>query len=415
MRKSTQKMAGALGLAVALLALSGCAGETEGGGTEGGGNAASGDVVKLGVITSVGSGGSNYPDIEVGAKAAVKAINASGGINGKNIEMVFCNTRGEANQAMACAREVDEAGVVATVGSIDIFRPQSFPIIEAAGIPDIGSTSTGAEIDFASPMSFPLHGGNFGSYTALPYAFKEAGAKSMVSASIDLPIGTLQLGFADKVGEEIGLDVKPMIKIPAQGITDYSPYVQQIIDSKADAAIVALGPAPLQAFIKAADSLGLEATLAATAFTFGQSEADGVGALADKMLVTAPFPSVDDRENKGIAEYHKQLDDAGAEDSVATRRYAGLNAWLAMHAAAEVAKTIDGDITRESMIKALESTTDLDLFGLITYSPSTLGDDASDNGFARFPAEPYYAMTFESPKMIDAGQPVIEDPLAVVR
>lgn len=408
MKTETRKRTwGALAAVGTLLAVAGCAAGPAAGGAEG--------TVKFGVVTAVGSGGSNYPDIEGGAKAAVEAINKDGGINGKNVEMVFCNTRGEANQAMACAREMDEKGVVATVGRIDIFAPQSFPILEAAGIPDIGTVSTGAEIDFQSPMSFPLHGGNFGAYTSLPHAFKADGDKSMVVASIDLPIGITQGQYAEKVGKGIGLDVKPMIKIPSQGVTDYSPYVQQIADSGADSAIVALGPAPFQAFVKAADGLGLKARIAGTAFTFGQSEAAGVGELANNMLVSAPFPSVDDRGNPGIAEYHRQLDEAGVEDSESMRRFAGLNAWLAMHAAAKVARTIEGEITRESMVKALRGTTDLDLFGLITYSPATLDTDLAKNAFARFPKEPYHALTFKSPTMVDAGLGVIEDPLELVR
>lgn len=416
MRIKKSRVGAAIALASALFLVAGCASESGSVSPPSGDNGGSGtEPVKIGVITAVGSPVTNYPDIEAGGKAAVEAINAAGGINGAPLEMILCNTRGEANQAMNCARELDAEGVVATAGSIDIFRPQSFPILEAAGIPDIGSVSTGAEIDFLSPMSFPLHGGNFGAYTALPYAYKAAGATSMVSASIDLPIGILQLGFGDQVGEEIGLDVKPMIKVPAQGVTDYSPYVQQIIDSGADAATVALGPAQLQSFIKAADALGLDAILGATAFTMGQSEADGVGDLANTMLVTAPLPSVDERDIPGIAEYHKQLDAAGIEDNEALRRLAGLNTWLAVHAAAEVAKTIDGPVTRESMVEALQSTSGLDLFGLITYNPSTLATDTAGNAFPRFPAEPYHALTFESPKMVDADQPIIEDPLSVVR
>ena len=226
------KRRGYAAAAIAVLAITSLVACAGGGESEESGAAGSAEPIKLGVMTAVGSPVTNYPDIEVAAQAAAASINKAGGVNGADVEIVFCNTRGEANQAIACARELDEEGVVATVGRVDIFAAQSFPVLEAAGIPDIGTVSTGAEIDFTSPMSFPLHGGNFGAYTALPYAFQEDGDSSMVVATIDLPVGTVQGEYAETVAEDIGLDVKPMIKIPAQGVTDYSPYVQQVAGAR---------------------------------------------------------------------------------------------------------------------------------------------------------------------------------------
>jgi ABC-type branched-subunit amino acid transport system substrate-binding protein len=314
---------------------------------------------------------------------------------------------------VACARQADQEGVDAVVGRVDVFSTQTLPVLEKAKIPDIGNVSAGAEVDYTSPDTFPLHAGNFGAYGAIPYAEKAAGAKKYVFASIDLPIGIRQGEYAEKVAQNIGLEVAPMIKIPAQGVTDYTPYAQQIKDSGAEAATVALGPAGFQAFVKAADAVGLTARLSGTAFTFGQSEGAGVGALANRMWVTAPFPSTDDRSVAAIAQYHKELDAFGTENSPAMRRLAGLNAWLSAHAAMRVAATIQGDVTRDSMTTALQKTTGMDLYGLVTFSPSELA--GLQGTFARFPKTDYHTLTFDSPTMKDAGQAPIPDPLQTVR
>jgi ABC-type branched-subunit amino acid transport system substrate-binding protein len=403
----TRSRLGALavvGAATALLATA-CAG--------GGSTSSGGDVLKLGVITAVGSSLTNYPDVEAGVRAAVDNVNKAGGVNGKQVEVFFCNTRGEVNQAVACARQADQEGVDAVVGRVDVFSTQTLPVLEKAKIPDIGNVSAGAEVDYTSPDTFPLHAGNFGAYGAIPYAEKAAGAKKYVFASIDLPIGIRQGEYAEKVAQNIGLEVAPMIKIPAQGVTDYTPYAQQIKDSGAEAATVALGPAGFQAFVKAADAVGLTARLSGTAFTFGQSEGAGVGALANRMWVTAPFPSTDDRSVAAIAQYHKELDAFGTENSPAMRRLAGLNAWLSAHAAMRVAATIQGDVTRDSMTTALQKTTGMDLYGLVTFSPSELA--GLQGTFARFPKTDYHTLTFDSPTMKDAGQAPIPDPLQTVR
>ncbi|OLT16167.1 hypothetical protein BJF78_14840 [Pseudonocardia sp. CNS-139] len=395
----------AAALAAAAVVAAGCA--------AGGGDVGQGGSLKLGVITSVGSSLTNYPDVEAGARAAVEAVNRAGGVHGQPVELLFCNTRGEVNQAVACAREADAEDVDAVVGRVDVFSTQTLPVLEKAGIPDVGNVSTGSEVDYTSPDTFPLNAGTFGAFATLPYGHKADGATRYVFATIDLPIGIRQGEVASLVARNIGLDVVPLIKIPAQGVTDYAPYAQQIKDSGADAATVALGPAGLQAFVKAADAVGLTARISGTAFTFGQSEAAGVGMLADRMLVAAPYPSTDDRSVPGIAAYHQELDAAGVENTPAVRRLAGLNAWLSVYAAVEVARTVPSDITRQSMTAALESTSGLDLHGLATFSPAAL--TGQGDAFARFPKTDYHVLRFDSPTMVDAGQELVPDPLQSVR
>ncbi|WP_230314100.1 ABC transporter substrate-binding protein [Nakamurella alba] len=391
----------------------GSSADTSGSTSSGGGGGDGG--IHFQVTAAVGSSLTNYPDVEAGANAAVAAINKAGGVNGKQITMTFCNTRGDVNQAMACARQADTDGADAVLGRVDIYSPQTLPIIEAAKIPDIGSVSTGADLDYVSPITFPLAPGTFGAYAASPQAFKDGGAKSMVVVTVDLGIGIKQAEVTGAVGEAIGLEVKPMIKVPTQGVTDFTPFAQQVKDSGADAVLIQLGPTGGQAFVKAADAIGLQAQLGGTAFSLGQSEGAGLGALASRLMVTSPYPSTDDLSVDGIARYNKELDDNGVAKDPALRRLAGLNAWLSVYAAAEVAKTIQGDVTKESMLEALGKAKDIDLFDLVTFSPADLGTDVDADAYPRFPKVPYHALTFDGAVMKDAGQPEIPDPFGPIR
>lgn len=371
--------------------------------------------IKFQVTAAVGSSLTNYPDVEAGAHAAVEAINKAGGVNGRQIDFVFCNTRGDVNQATACARQAVENGADASLGRVDIFSAQTVPITEAAKIPDIGSVSTGADLDFSSLYTFPIAPGTYGAYTATPHAFRAAGKKSMVVVTVDLAIGIKQAEIAADVGEKVGLTAKPMIKVPTQGVTDYTPYAQQLKESGAEAVLVQLGPTGTGAFVKAANAIGVDAQIATTAFSVGQSEAASLGDLSSRVLVTAPYPSTDDVEVAGIAQYHKELDASGVAKDPALRRLAGLNAWLSVHAAAKVAEGIEGDVTRESMYQALQNAKDIDLFGLATFSPGELPTDNTGNAYPRFPKVPYHVLTFEGTTMMDAGLGLIPDPFAVVR
>src|SRR5438034_9826610 len=84
--------------------------------------------VKIFVIAPVATPIQNYPDAQAGAEAAAQAINKAGGIKGRQIEIGFCNTQSNVNQAVACARQAVEASAVAVVGHVDTFSALSIPI-----------------------------------------------------------------------------------------------------------------------------------------------------------------------------------------------------------------------------------------------------------------------------------------------
>jgi branched-chain amino acid transport system substrate-binding protein len=396
-------------LALALACTSGCAG----GGT---GGAASGDpgTLTIRTIAAEGTGLTNYPDVDAGAKAAVQAINAAGGVNGKQIAYSFCNTQGEANQAMACARTAAEDGVDAVVGNVDIYTTQSTPILEKAGIPSIGPVPT-AEIDYRSPASYPLHAGNYGAFAAGPAAFQASGKKRMAIVRLDFASTAATADMVERVAQAIGMESAGQIVVPAQGVTDYAPYAQQIKDRGADAALVLLGPQGLQGVYKAAAALGVTAQLAGTVFSFGESEAQAIGPSADGIWVFSPYGSPGDTAQPGIARFNAELDASGvAPNDVALRRSAGLNAWLAVHAAADVARTIQGDITAESMTAALGRVEGVDVEGVLKWDPVTLGT-AAEGAFPRFPATSFNVLTFESGRMVPTGMAPVSDPLAPIR
>lgn len=370
-------------------------------------------AIQLRAIAAVGSGLTNYPDVEAGAKAAVKSINDDGGVGGRKIELSFCNTRGEANEAVKCSREAVKDGVAAVVGRVDIFSPQSTPVLEKAGVPLIGNLQTTGDADAVSPVSYPLNSGNYGSFTATPYAFKQAGRKKMAIVMIDLASGLQQAKVVEQVAKNVGMESVGVIKVPAQGVTDFSPYAQQIKDRGADSAFVALGPQAGQALFKAVDALGIDVQIAGTVFSYGESEGRAMGKAAEGIWAISPFPSLHDTDNPGIKRFNEELDAAGIEDDLVLRRAAGLNAWLAVYAAAEAAKKIDGDVDAESMTAALKQTKDVDLHGLATWSPADLGTDGS---FPRLSPSNYEVLEFAADGKLDnSDQKSIPDPLQTVR
>jgi ABC-type branched-subunit amino acid transport system substrate-binding protein len=418
---SSRKVVALCVAGVAAFGVTGCGGddaETEGGGgssttgttaTKG----ATGTPVKLMTITAVGSPLTNYPDIEAAAKAATKAINDAGGINGRPIEQLFCNTKGDVNGATKCAREAVKEKVAAAVGDLDIFASVAFPVLEKAKIPVIGQHPAGAENDFKSDYSWPLQGGNGASYSAFAYAAAKQGKKRFLVLTIDLPIAATQNAWAEAGAKDAGLEVLPQVKIPAQGVTDFTPFVQQAKSRNADAILIVQGNAGTQGVLKAAEAVGLDAMFGQSITSFGESEAEAVKGISSKVFVGSPYPSINDDSVPGIKKWQEGLDAAGIGDDPVLRRTAGLNTWLAYHAVAEVGKSIEGDITAESLVEALKSTDGpIDLDGLVSWEPSKSGTFGK---LAHFPVHDFYVQTFKDGKIVDSGAGQIPDPLAPSR
>src|SRR5215207_9079780 len=73
------------------------------------------EPLKLGLMTVFESPIVSLEDQALALEASAEAFNARGGANGACIEVTTCDDGANLDQAVACAREVDEAGVVATV------------------------------------------------------------------------------------------------------------------------------------------------------------------------------------------------------------------------------------------------------------------------------------------------------------
>lgn len=98
-------------------------------------------------------GGLSFPYPAVGAKAAAAALNKKGGIDGHPVQIDVCDNQANPNQSVVCGRKAKSDGDIAVIGSADFGAPEMLPVLQAEGIPYIGSeAATPAEL--SSPDSF---------------------------------------------------------------------------------------------------------------------------------------------------------------------------------------------------------------------------------------------------------------------
>lgn len=138
-------MALAFTLAVGLLA--GCASNDDGG--TNGGDAAGGETVKIGVNYELSGGVATYGQSSVaGIELAIKEINAAGGVNGKQVELVKYDTKSEPAEATTLANKLMSQDKVLTIlgpATSGSFKA-TIPVAMQNGVPVISGSATADDV-----------------------------------------------------------------------------------------------------------------------------------------------------------------------------------------------------------------------------------------------------------------------------
>jgi ABC-type branched-subunit amino acid transport system substrate-binding protein len=287
------------------------------------------------------------PELEAAVKARVATVNAAGGINGRQIDLITCDDTGDANAAAACARKAVDENVVAVIGSFTLFGTGVQPILTEAKIPYIGGLpSNPAEL--TSPVAYPLEGGN-SNFAADGQAMANAGCKK---AGILFSTGNASAAdavtFATKGVEAGGGTVAKSLGI-ADNVPDLSAPVATLQNAGAEcimmltvlggAAIGAVRQSSQPTMLVSADSQVMPPDLVkngAAPFLTAQS------AYSADAKTTPVF----------FAEMNAQ------SPPVPTTRAAEV-AWGGADAFVQVATAIKGDVTAASVTEQFNKTTDL--------------------------------------------------------
>ena len=145
-----------------------------------------GDTIKIGTLGPYSGDNAMYGEgAKNGMELAVEEINNNGGIDGKKIELVSYDTKGDATEAVnAYSRLRDQDGVVAVVGPV--LSGEALAIKDMAkedNMPILTPTGTANDITIDAPNSFRVcyldaYQGNAAANFAVGTADKELGAKT---------------------------------------------------------------------------------------------------------------------------------------------------------------------------------------------------------------------------------------------
>lgn len=206
-----------------------------------GGSGASGDTIKIGLATPLtGASAQDGQAIQNGVNLAVKQINDAGGIDGKKVEVVAEDDKGDSSEAATVANKlVQDDGIVAIVGHFNSSCTlAAAPIYNQTGIVSISPGSSSEAVSEAGDYTFRTITTDAvqGKYLA-EWCVNELGYKKVAILYENDDYG---LGLANVAERETtALGAETLVKEAYEvNQTDYSTVLTKVAASKADVLII---------------------------------------------------------------------------------------------------------------------------------------------------------------------------------
>ena len=329
-----------------------CGGDNDGGGSGGGG----GEIV-VGHISTL-SGGIPFVEVPKGAKAYFDKVNAEGGIDGHKVKFQSFDDKGDPGEAAQLARKlVLQENAVAMVGNTsltDCDTNRAYYESQKIGVIGLGPQPS----CYSQPNWTPINSGPYVSnQILLKFAYDELGAQNVClvgqNEPTSIPSWKLQIAdFEKESGQKLAL--VSFANDPTQNPT---PHVVKAKSAGCDALILHTVPPNFVAFVKAAKSVGLNASILCLGSAYDESVPESLGklaepgALGDKskgLFVSAEFApwTTDD---PALTEMKSGLDAAGVP-----LNFWSQGGWLTAEMFVNGVKgKLDGDVSRDSVLEAL--------------------------------------------------------------
>lgn len=333
--------------AAAGLLLSGCS--SNDGDAGGSGDA---DPIKIGAVSSI-TGPAPFPDVPGAAQAVFDRVNEEGGIGGRPIEFISEDDGADPAKAGQSARRlVEEDGVVAMVGGASMVDCSANAALYAQR--DVLSVmGTGIEPScFESKNIAPVNAGTFNGYESLLYFAKDQlGAEKICPVILKSEALTEPyLELLDRWQDDTGTKFAHIDTSVNLG-DDPTPAILAVKDAGCDAVVINPTEPEGVSFMKAvkqqgiidqADWLMLTNVYTESAIEALQAQGTVDGVYANSEFL--PFTS-DDAE---VQKWRQTLTDADVQITSLSE-----GGYVSAQIMVDVLKSIDGDITRESVTRAL--------------------------------------------------------------
>ena len=342
-----------------------------------------------------------------GVEAAVDAVNAAGGIRGRKVQLITCDTTVNPATAADCVVKASQEGVVAAIPSFEILDNVTTPLLEKQGIPILGANPGTATALYSKTTACFLPG----AYVLYPREVSSLASRGAKSLSFMSPVGIPNVDTLDQAVEEAasegGAKVTAVVQVP-QTATDFSSIAAQATSQGEEgSAVDALAP-------------GFFSILSGVAQARPGIKLGSPGYIVNDPTVMAAlgkipaanglrlgnftaFPT--DTQVPGIRLYREQIAKVSKSDADYENT---LTAWLAAWGAMQIIQSIkSGPINSQTIMSAMEHTT-VRFGGIVPdwhYEYNTLGLGCVNNNKI-YEGEVQVSNGKASIRSLNGGQPV---------
>lgn len=297
---------------------------------------ATGEPIVFMTIATLESPNFSVPQVQVAVEAAVEAINAEGGVDGRPLQAEFCNDKFDPNEAAACARKAQEVGAVAVVAGVTPQAPAIFPVLTEAKIPWLGGSGTSGAVELTDPISYPIQGGSPAMLIGVGRALVQQGGTKFAIISTD---NAASKAGSAAVQQGLAIDGFTAEEFYAPLDTvDFTGIVATALASEPDAVALTSPPDSTPKILQALRAAGYDGLVGIPNANLPQASIDAVGEDSNGVILGFRMVPTANTENPTVAAF---LEGVKAKQADVRIDELGLNAWTAVHMLQIVLSNID--------------------------------------------------------------------------
>ena len=307
-------------------------------------------TIKVGAVSTI-TGPADFSEVPKATQAAFDAVNAAGGINGCKIDYTIADDKADPAVAAQAARDlIDNKEAVALVGSGSLLdcavNSATYSRKEILSVQGLGVDAA----CFSSPNVAPVNVGPYTLSTAMAwYATNQL--KSEKLCAFFIIIGGTQEAYKKAIENWEKISGKKIhlidLTLPFQG--DLTPYVIKARDAGCDAVLTNQVEPQVVQLIKTVDAQkisGINWLFLAPGYT--EQVASALADTRQPIYVGTEWEPFTEKSSAANAQWVADMQKAGRPLTAFSQ-----GGYLAAQLFVKVVASIDGEVTRESVSKAL--------------------------------------------------------------
>jgi ABC-type branched-subunit amino acid transport system substrate-binding protein len=324
--------------------------------------APTGEPLNVWVMTTVDSALLSYPNIEAAADIYEQYINDKGGIGGRPLQVTFCDSKTDPNEAAACGRKAVDDGAIALVGGFDLDVSLLIEVLEAENTAWFGACCPIVAKEFASPISYNL-GSLFSFNQGIAYKMVEDGctsAKFLYLENASLDIATAQTEYAF---ETLGYTGTVDFITVAATTSDFSAVAAKAV-SGSDCIYGGVGDVQWMALMPALKSVGFSQRLYGLQGNLNEKVGESFPVETEGATVVNAYPNI---AGPMWVDYRAALEKYNAPD-LDWNSLAGLGTWAAFEGFRKIVEQMIADgveVNNDTFIEAANATSNLQMDSMV--------------------------------------------------